>query len=70
MMEALYSSGISVLTRATRRHMPEDGIFLLYLFAMRVTGPVLSLGSAKITRDYQLHTNHYPAVCGTDWLRT
>jgi hypothetical protein len=28
MMEAMCSSETSVLTRATRRHMPEDGILL------------------------------------------
>jgi hypothetical protein len=31
MMEATYSSKISVLSRATRRNIPEDSIVLIYI---------------------------------------
>jgi hypothetical protein len=36
MMEAMYSSGTSVLTRATRRHIPEDGVLLLDVYCQDV----------------------------------
>jgi hypothetical protein len=40
LMEALSSSETSVLTRATRRYIPEDAILqLLFAFVARVNAP-------------------------------
>jgi hypothetical protein len=36
LMEVIRSSETSVLERATRRHIPEDGIILLFHFALNV----------------------------------
>jgi hypothetical protein len=36
-MEAILSSETSVLARATRRHIPEDGVFLSFFCGMKLS---------------------------------
>jgi hypothetical protein len=42
-MEAIRSSETSVHTRSTRRHIPEDGILLQYLFETFCSNVYLSI---------------------------
>jgi hypothetical protein len=51
MVEAIYSAETSVLTRDTRRHIPEDCILLNYPFSLQISRHVRPFVPSLVTRD-------------------
>jgi hypothetical protein len=49
MMEAIYSSETSVLTRATRHHIPEDGSFQYMQLLQNLVEVLFAINRYKAT---------------------